>query len=1014
MNPKYILLLYLFCVGFLVKGFAQSSENTITASGRITDAAGKPIEGVTVQVQEKTSGVATDADGKFSLSAKGNDVLTFQKSGYITFQKPSAELNEITLIMTGSLIDAGDDDNVRIPFGVRKRRAVSASVSAVQGSALPRIPVSSINSSLAGRLPGLHIKQGGTRPGVDDATLLVRGRSSYNSNQQPLVLVDGVVRDFASMDLNEIESISVLKDAATLSWYGMNGANGVVYVTTRRGSATNTRLTFDAQAGVQTPSIITKPLNSYEYATLYNQSLVNSGLPVRYNQATLDAYQADTNRYLYPNNNFVDQFMKKASMVQRYVATVSGGNSYARYFTLLSYYNQGGLYKGADNDDYNANTNYRRYNFRTNLDLHISKDLDVLLDVGGRVEQLRYPSVGNESLLNTIYNTPANAFPVQNENGTYGGSSLFQKNNPMALLNANGNTTSLTRTMLATLDVRYKLDALVKGLSANIFYTYDITSAYVYGYTQDYEVYEKSSSGYTRFGTATPLKYSDADFNSNVRNNEFWGGFDYDRQFGQHGLKFSTRFQRAVSAAPARLDNNRTGLSNRLSYDFNRRYFVDLVATYAGSQNFAPDKRFGWFPAVSAGWIISDESFMRGTSFLNYLKLRGSIGIVGNDGISARRFAYNNYFTRGGTQYFFGTGFSNVPNSAELELANASLTWERAQKSSIGFDAKFLDQSLSLSADYFFENRTHLLTTAMLPYVLGQTVVNVNDGEAQYKGVEAMIGYNKKIGQVTLNLNGNITYAVSKVIAINEEAGLPDYQRQANHPVGSVAQFTNESSTSYINRFFIADGIFQNQAEIDAAPVQRFSGVVRPGDIRYRDINGDNVIDDLDQLMTSYNDIPKWYYGFGTTVGYKNFDLQAQFQGVHGRTISINNIVNSGTSATGYINQFSKDAWTVDNTSAPFPRTAIADRGNNTVNSTYWLRSGDFLKLRSAELGYNLPLKTQGRLHITACRFYVMGFNLVTFSKLNDPGIDPEIPTAGYNSSYPYLRTFAAGVNLKF
>ncbi len=266
MNPKYILLLYLFCAGFLMKGKAQSSENTVTVSGRITDAAGKPLEGVTVQVQERTSGVTTGADGKFSITARGNDVLSFQKSGYISFQKASLELNDNAMVMTESLIDAGDNDNVRIPFGVRKRRAVSASVSSINGSELPRIPLSSINSSLAGRLSGLNIKQGGTRPGVDDAALLVRGRSSYNSNQQPLVLVDGVVRDFASMDVSEIESISVLKDAATLSWYGMNGANGVVYVTTRRGSATNTKVTFDAQAGVQTPAIITKPLNSYEYA----------------------------------------------------------------------------------------------------------------------------------------------------------------------------------------------------------------------------------------------------------------------------------------------------------------------------------------------------------------------------------------------------------------------------------------------------------------------------------------------------------------------------------------------------------------------------------------------------------------------------------------------------------------------------------------------------------------------------------------------------------------------------
>lgn len=1014
MKLKYILLISLLFAGFGLKAHAQNPESAITASGQVVDNNGKPLEGVSVTIQEKTTGVMTGTDGRFVITARGNDVLTFKMKGFNTTQRAAPDLENTKVTMTESLVDAGDEDNISIPFGVRKRRAVSASVSTIRGSELPQIPLSSLNSTLAGRLPGLYIKQSGTRPGVDNATFLIRGRSSYNSNQQPLVLVDGVVRDFVNMDVNEIENISVLKDAATLSWYGMNGANGVIYVTTKRGSATATRVTFDAQGGVQTPSIITSPLNSFDYATLYNRALQNNGFSPRYDQATLDAYKADTNRYLYPNNNFVDRFIKKAAPVQRYVATVSGGNAYAKYFTLLSYYNQGGLYNGASNPDYDGNTNYRRYNFRTNLDLHINKNLDVSMDVGGRVEQLRYPSAGNASLLGVIYSTPPNAFPVLNEDGSYGGTSLFQNSNPLALLNADGNTTTLTRTMLATLDARHKLDFITKGLSLNLFYTYDITSAYVSGYSQDYEVYEKGASGFTRYGTATPLKYSDADFNSNVRNNEFWGGLDYDRTFGQHGIRFSSRVQSAVSAAPARLDNTRITIANRLSYHYKQRYFADLVASYGGSQNFAPGKRYGWFPALSAGWILSDESFLHGVSFLDYLKLRGSIGLVGNDGLSTRRFAYNDYFTRGGTQYTFGTGFSSVPNATQLELANPNLTWEKAKKASLGLDAKLFDQSLSLYFDYFYENRSDLLTTALLPNILGTAVVDVNEGKARYKGFEGGLGYDKKIGNVTVGLNGNFTYATSKIIAINEEAGLPAYQKQTGFPVGSVAQFNSETSTTYLNRFLIAEGIFQNQAEIDAAPVQRFSGTVKPGDIRYRDVNKDGVIDNLDYVMTNYNDIPKLYFGFGASLQYKGFDLSAQFQGAQERTISISNIINSGSSATGYINQFSKDAWTPENPAAPFPRMAISDRGNNTVSSTFWLRPGDFVKLKSAEAGYTLPVKGGNRFRISSCRFYLMGFNLLTFSKVNDLGIDPEIPTAGFNQSYPYLRTFAAGVNLKF
>ena len=1012
-----IRILLLLLTGFVLHAHAQNPESDIDIAAVVKDAAGQPVEGVSISIQEKAAVTTTNAQGAFTLSCRANDVIIFRKTGYNTLAKPAPEIDgSMPVVLQKSLIEAGDNDNVYIPSGIRKRRDISASISTIKGSRLPQLPLASLNNALTGRLPGLLIRQTGNRPGVDDAALLVRGRSSYNSNQQPLILVDGVVRDFSAMDLNEIESISVLKDAATLSWYGMNGANGVVYVTTRRGSASNTRVTFDVQGGVQTPSIITKPLDAFTYASLYNEAQMNSGLTPQYDQTALDAYKNGTDPFKYPNNNFVDRFIKKAAPVQRYVATVSGGNSFAQYFTLISFYNQAGLYDGANNENYKGNTNYQRYNIRTNLNLHINKSLDVSLDVGGRVENLRYPTTGNANLLTAIYSTPANAFPLLNPNGTYGGSTLFRTQNPLALLNANGNTTDLVRTMLATLDIKHKLNFITKGLSLNIFYTYDITSNYTSGYDQGYAVYEANTSGgYNQYGTETPLAYSTTDFNSNLRNNEFWGGFDYDRNAGEHGFRFSTRYQRAVSNSPSRLDNTREGFSNRLSYNYKQRYFADMVATYSGSQNFAPGKRWGWFPAVSAGWILSDEKFIHGGHVLNYLKLRGSVGLVGNDGISARRFAFSNYYNRGGTQYVFGTSFASANSTTEIELANRNLTWEKATKASAGFDAALFGQSLSLSAEYFYERRTDLLTTALLPNVLGQSVVDANQGKAQYKGFETSAGYIQKFGNVTITLNANFTYAKSTILALNEEAGLPAYQKQTGFGIGRVVVYNSETSSDYYGRFLQADGIFQTQAEIDAAPVQRFSGVVRPGDIRYKDINGDNVIDNLDFVMTNYSDIPDKYYGFGAKINVKNFDVAAQFQGVAGRTIQINNIINSGNSATGYINQFSVDAWTAaKGASALYPRLAISDRGNNTQQSTYWLRSGDFLKLRNVEIGYNLSAVSLKRLKINTCRFYISGYNLLTFSKLNKLDIDPEMPTAGYNNSYPYLRTFAAGINLKF
>lgn len=989
---------------------AQVPGTAINAIGRIVDNANKPIAGVSIFIQEKTSGITTGADGRFSVESNTNDILIFKKEGYNTMQKLATELlgNDVPMVL--SLTNAGDNDDVFIPFGTRKKRAVSASISTIKGSELPQLPLSTVNNVLSGRLPGLYVTQTGTRPGSDDATFLIRGRSSYNSGQAPLVLVDGVERDFVNMDINEIEGISVLKDAASLSWYGMTGANGVIYVTTKRGSPSATKISVDVQGGVQTPQDRTSPLNSFDYATLYNQALQNDGTAPRYDQTALDAYKSGSSPFLYPNVNFVDKFIKPAAPVQRYVVTVSGGNAFARYFTLLSYYNQDGLYKGADNPKYNSNTNYKRYNFRTNLDLHLNKNLDVTLDVGGRVENLRYPNSGNATFLSTIYNTPANAFPLLNEDGTYGGSSLF-RSNPLAMLNEEGNFTDLYRTLLATLNVKQKLDFVTKGLSANVFYTYDITGLFQSGFVQAYEVYEFSNTGVaTRFGNKAPLTYRATNFSANLRNNEMWTGLDYDRSFGNHDFKVSSRMQRAVSAAPNRLNNTRINYANRISYSFNQRYFADIVATYSGSQNFAPDKRFGWFPAISAGWIISDEPFLKSIPFLDYLKIRGSTGVVGFDGIGARRYAYRDYFSRGGTQYVFGTGYTAVSNTTEVELGNPNLTWEKAQKTSIGFDGKFLKQALSASFDYFYEKRSDLLTTAILPNILGQATVNVNDGVAQNKGFEFALGYDKTYGRVNVKLNANYTTSKSKILAINEEAGLPEYQKQLGYSIGSVQQ-----GGSFIRRFLIADGLFQSQSEIDAAPKQRFSGTVKPGDIRYKDINSDGVIDNLDFTMTNYTDVPNTYFGFGSIISVANFDLSLQFQGIKGRTIQINDLINSGTASTGYVNQFSTDAWTAATaTTALYPRQAISDRGNNTLNSTYWLRSGDYFRLKTAELGYTFPKELVKKMHLNSCRFYISGFNLLTFSKLKNLPIDPEIPLAGYGNSYPYIKTFATGLSVNF
>ncbi|RZL44617.1 MAG: SusC/RagA family TonB-linked outer membrane protein, partial [Pedobacter sp.] len=922
--------------------------------------------------------------------------------------------------LTKSLIDAGDDDVVYIPFGVRKKREVTATISTISALDLPQIPSSSLTNVFTGRLPGLSIYPSGSQqPGYDASSFLVRGRSSYNSNQEPLVLVDGIERDFASMDLGEIESVSVLKDAATLAWYGMYGANGVIYVKTRRGSATSTKVTFDAQAGLQAPLNIASPLDSYSYATLYNEASINSGGAAVYTPAALQAYQDGSDPIKYPNNNFVKDFTKSVAPTQRYVATVSGGNAYLKYYTLLSAYQQGGFYKGGYNETYDANTDFNRYNLRTNIDLHVNKNLDVALDIGGRITNLRFPNQGTGAFLNAVYSTPANAFPVINPNGSYGGTSIFPTSNPKAMLEARGASTDLVRNMIATISARQKMDGILKGLTAEVFYAYDIAGAYRSGFSQTYATSELLPSGtYATYGTATKVDYQGNTFSGNVKKSEFWAGFDYDRTLGESDIKFSTRVSRQNYSSFGNLDVRREGISNRLTYGYKQRYFIDLTAGYSGSENFAQGRRFGFFPAASAGWIISDENFMKGAqSFLDFLKIRGSYGLVGNDAIgNARRFAFNDFFSRSTTGYTFGTGYTGVGGTAQLALGNPYLTWEKAYKTSVGFDAKIFKQAFSISADYFYELRKDLATSSQLPSTLGQSLVYVNEGEASYKGFETGINYNKKIGNVNLNVFGNYTYQVSKILKINEAANLPAYQKSVGHPISSVISpaATATTGAGYISSMYISNGIFQSQAEIDAAPKQLLAKDVKPGDIRYVDQNGDGIINGLDVVRTDFNFVPKSVYGFGASVAVKGFDLNFLLQGTVGRSITIQQLVNAGNTNNGFLNQFSVDRWTPTNPNAPYPRLLLSDRGNNTVNSDFWIRSGDYLRLKNVELGYSLPDAFVKKLKLQQLRFYVGGLNLLTFDKLGNLDIDPELPESGYNSSYPYMKIYSFGLNLKF
>jgi len=608
--------------------------------------------------------------------------------------------------------------------------------------------------------------------------------------------------------------------------------------------------------------------------------------------------------------------------------------------------------------------------------------------------------------MSDLRNLPPNAFPILNQDGSYGGTSIYQ-NNPLATLQSRGYTRDLTRVLSATLTAKYKLNFIAKGLSANILYSYDNSGVYTSGLTQDYEVYDFTIDPAVKYRTVEPLAYSAAVFNVNNRRNEIWAGLDYDQLFnGKHSIKASVRANRSVDHSTDRLDYRGQQISARVDYGFNDRYFLGLVGSYAGSENFAPANRYGFFPAISAGWVVFDEQLHKTDNTLNYLKIKASYGLMGNGSIGGNRLPFRTLYNRA-TGYSFGTTFASTVGAEEATLGNPDVTWEKLKRLNVGADLQFMKRSLVVSVDYFNDRRTNILTTAIIPGLFGIDLQPVNNGEVSSKGGEVNFRYDKQIGKLLVSLNGNGTYAKNTVISINEEPGALKTQSQIGHNTGYI---------DGTKRFYMSDGLFQSVDQINNSPTQLLAGSVYPGDIKYKDISGpdgvpDGVISSYDAVNTNYTGVPDAYYGFGCSLTYKCFDINCQWQGTHGRTINIKSYVNSGPNN---LNQLSLDRWTPETAStAKWPRLAVSDRGNNDAMSDFWLRSGDYLKLKTLEVGYSLPQRLTNRLNIKKARFYIGGYNLLTFSKL-DLDLDPEMPDAGYGSSYPSLRTFTLGLNVQF
>ena len=935
----------------------------------------------------------------------------------------------LTLQASGQILAAGEDSTrkegtglfdqrIKTAFGPYvTRRHTTASLSTVSSATLRKTNTPALGNTLFGRLSGLHVDQSGSAPGNNDnPSLSIRGRQTFQDNNL-MVLVDGFETNWWTLMPDEIESVTVLKDAAALALYGMDAANGVVLITTKRGEETGkARIHLNTRFGLHSASQLPNLLGSGDYAELYNVGMISDGKAISNglfkDESIVGYYKNGQYPYLYPNVNWYDETLREQTFSQDHALTFSGGRDAARYFVAMGYANYNGLYGHTDNSrSLNSNYNLKRYNVRANFDMEITKYISSQVTFRGTMMDKKFPNTGESTLWQTM--ALFNPYPVRTESGAWGGTQNYPEN-PVAAIQGKGFQSINDRNVDANVKMIGHLDFITKGLNvfgqvnfSNFFYdTYNKTRGYAYDElvprpdlaTPDnlmpFDVVSRGASD-KNFVIA---QGSGNQFNRTT----VLSGAEYNRGFGDHALYGSVLyFQELYKANGAEMPFAKQSVMGRAAYNFKEKYFGELGISYAGSESFPEGARFGLFPSLSAGWVLSKENFLKASPWIDLLKVRGSVGLLGNDRSGNNgRFIFNQYYVSTGN-YLIGNNFGvTAPMYNQGNLANPDVTWEKAFRINVGADFAAFNK-LSLAADYFFENRKDIFINAAsyIPAIAGVTSYNLNNGETKNRGWEVEAAWKDKIGKVGYFLSGNVSHAKNEIINIQEPARPYDYLYAKGNPI----------SQPFILE---AVGFFKDAADIAASPRQLF-GDVRPGDIKYRDLNEDGFVDDNDRRPIGSTAYPALYYGVGGGADFKGLDVSFFLQGTGGRSVSLldNNLIvpflNGGVKPTQWVKD---NYWTPERgEAAQFPRLTTEANPNNYRPSTLWQRDGSFLRLRNVEVGYTLPQRITGRMKMTSLRVYLSGNNLYTWDKIDEVDVDPEVMNIFV---HPPMRTYSFGISL--
>lgn len=1033
---KIHLRIVLALAGILCAALPASAQRTI--SGNVKDTDGYEVIGAGVFQEGTNNGTVTDLDGNFVLTVPDGAEITVSSIGYKTVTFTIDSRTEYTIVLES---DSEALEGVEIvAYGTQQKVSVTGSLSSVKSEDIVRTPVSSVGNVLAGQLSGVTTVQYSGEPGSDAATIFVRGKGTW-SDSSPLIQVDGVERSMSDINPEDIESITVLKDASATAVFGVRGANGVILVTTKRGAQGKATVNVNTSFSILTPTALVEQADSYDYAMFYNQMRLNDGSPEVFSPEVIEKFRTNSDPIRFPSTRWTDYMMKDMTTQQNHSVNISGGTDRVRYFVSAGFMNQGGLFEEFGSP-YHFGYQYQRFNYRANLDLDVTNTTKISFNVAGVVSDADKPRTGQGStgmLRNIYYATPFSSpglvdgkLVTTTTDYSDGVTLPFTGTNGLEYYSIGGFISTTINKLQMDLALEQELDFITKGLLFKVKGSYNTQYSSVMTGTADRATYQPviqpdGSLLYRKSGENTPISYDDN--MSKARDWYFEASLNYNRTFGDHsvtGLVLYNQSKEYYPSSYSDIPRGYVGLVGRATYDYKKRYLLEFNIGYNGSENFHPDRRFGVFPAGSVGWVVSDEPFFEPIkSVVSFFKLRASWGLVGNDKIGGSRFMYladpyivNNgsLATRSGWAYNFGVDNStNHLGSYENARNNPNVSWEKAFKQNYGVDANFLGERLQASFDYYLEHRTDiLLRNLTAPGIIGFDVPYANLGAVDSWGWEASLKWADRTGQnFNYWVNVNVSHNQNKVLEKYEQPYSNDYQYEKGNRIGA----------RYMYQFFefYNEDTPRRYEETFGQPFPQQLVELKDGDAVFVDLDGNGIIDGNDKTrQLGYTDDPEYVLGLNAGFNWKNFEFNMQWTGAWGVTRMLGESFRmpfrSRTDYTtgGLLQYIVDNSWDPNNPSqdAEYPRATWTNgQVNNYQDCALYEKDASYLRLKTLMIAYNFDFPFFERLGISRAQLAFSGYNLLTFT----PYIwgDPET-TASTDPTYPLQRTYTLSLKLNF